>query len=377
MQDPVFAGFLQQMNDPAASANLENLKQSTEQLKQASEQVAGGIRMLSDATADIPALKQGITDLQNGLIAAQSGVSQLKNGADNLNGGLDQLYGASIQLADAGKQLSDGAAKVDNGAEQLKGGADKLNGGASAAAVQVNEKISDAKKELTKLNGLEGFAGEPVVIESTTTNPVPNYGTAFAPYFLCLSLWVGALIIFFGIYLDADNKFKVLSRNSDRKMLRSFIYLGIGLAQAVVLGIILRYGLRLQINNEPVYYLACGLISMVFISIVQFLLVHLKDIGKFLAIALLILQLTSCGGTFPMETVPKFFNMLYPFMPMTYAVGLLKEAISGSIGGTAIHDALILAAILFIFMAATLGLSVARHKKEIKTQFKDELVRNM
>lgn len=102
---------------------------------------------------------------------------------------------------------------------------------------------------------------------------------------------------------------------------------------------------------------------MVFIAIIQFFVVYLKDLGKFLSIALLILQLTSCGGTFPMETVPQFFNVLYPFMPMTYAVGLLKEVISGLNSSIALYNAGILLAILIVFMGATLLLSKIKHDK--------------
>jgi putative membrane protein len=95
---------------------------------------------------------------------------------------------------------------------------------------------------------------------------------------------------------------------------------------------------------------------------VQFCIVHLGNLGKFLAIALLILQLTSCGGTFPMETVPKFFNALYPFMPMTYAVSVFKETISGDINSGYWQNTMILVIILVVFVAATDILS--KFKKE-------------
>ena len=127
----------------------------------------------------------------------------------------------------------------------------------------------------------------------------------------------------------------------------------IGLMQAVLLALVLQFGLGLQINHPLAFYLACCLVSMVFIAIVQFLIVFLKDIGKFLAIALLILQLTSCGGTFPMETVPKFFNLLYPFMPMTYSVGLFKDTISGTGAMGLDKNSLVLMGILVVIMLFT------------------------
>jgi putative membrane protein len=94
-------------------------------------------------------------------------------------------------------------------------------------------------------------------------------------------------------------------------------------------------------------------------------MVYLKDVGKFLTILLLILQLTSCGGTFPMETVPNFFNVLYPYMPMTYSVGLFKEVISGTIGTQARNNTIVLLIILVVFMVLTSLFARSKNKREV------------
>ena len=92
----------------------------------------------------------------------------------------------------------------------------------------------------------------------------------------------------------------------------------------------------------------------------RFLLVQLRDVGKFLAILLLILQLTFCGGTFPMELVPDFFNVLNPFMPMTYSVNALKEVISGNDYGYLTQNIVVLAAIALAFLVLNLVSSKIR-----------------
>jgi len=148
----------------------------------------------------------------------------------------------------------------------------------------------------------------------------------------------------------------------------NFIYLLIGFSQAVVLGIVLLLGLGLKVDNLPLYFLSCCLVSMVFISIIQFLMVFLKDLGKFLCMLLLILQLTSCGGTFPMETVPKLFNQLYNFMPMTYSVGLFKQSISGVSASDLLINTGVLFGILVVFMTLTLIFSNVKTKEKDKIQ---------
>jgi putative membrane protein len=217
---------------------------------------------------------------------------------------------------------------------------------------------------LKTTNGLADYASAPVRVAASPINPVPNYGTAFTPYFVSLSLYVGALIMFVGIYLDNDEKIKLLSRNSEHRYKRVAIFSLIGVAQAVALAVLVQFGLGLKIAHPAAFYLSCILASAVFIAIVEFFFLCLKDAGKFLSMLLLILQLTSCGGTFPMETVPKFFNVLYPFMPMTYSVKLFKETISGSLGSASASDALVLACFGIGFIALTIVFTRGKKVKE-------------
>lgn len=377
MQDPTFVGFLKQLGDPKSAEGLKMLKASTETLTSASEKITNATKQLSDATTDLPKLKTGITTLKTGLLSAQSGADKLYSGATELNGGLVKLNSASILLDNASGKLFEGAKKINSGVEKLDDGAVKLDSGVSTALDKISDKLGNAQTDLTKLNGLDNYANAPVETVNTPIDAVPNYGTAFAPYFLCLSLWVGALIIFFAIYLDSDNKFKILSRNSEYKVKRCLSYFAIGLAQAFILGFVLKHFLGLGVNHVGLYYFACCLISIVFISIVQFFMVYLKDLGKFLSIALLILQLTSCGGTFPMETVPKFFNILYPFMPMTYAVGLLKQAISGSESQVITKNSVVLLVIFLVFAALTIGLAFVKKYNRKKVEVQQKIVFNV
>lgn len=333
--DPVFTAFLTQLGSPDNKANLKALTDGTALLNSSSAQIKAGIDILSKGTGSIPQLKAGITQIKTGLETAKKGSTALSSGAVSLN---------------------DGMAKLNAGSSDLKAGT-------SDALSSVNGEIVTGKGELKSLDGLDTFATDHIKFEQQTINPVPNYGTAFAPYFLSLSLWVGALIIFVAIYMDADSKFKILSRASDRKILRSFCYLIIGIIQALVLGTVLIFSLGLDVKNTLLFFGVCCLISLVSISIVQFLMVFVGDFGKFLSLLLLILQLTSCGGTFPMQVVPKFFNILYPFMPMTYGVSLLKDSISGVSNSDTIFSASILFGLFIVFMTLTIIFSRIRRKK--------------
>lgn len=358
MKDPVFVSFMTKMADPANAQSIQALKDANTKLKQASNQIAEGASELASGTKSLPELKKSLKKLSTGLKAAKDGSAELAKGSETLESGIATINDATTQFGDAATEISSGAATLNTGATELKDGI-------ATAKEGIDTSITDTNKQLETLDGIAEFAEAPVTIEQRNITSVPNYGTAFAPYFLSLSMWVGAIIIFVGIYLDAENKFKILSRDSEHKAARSFIYLIIGFAQAIVLAIVLQVGLGLKVANVPLYYASCCLVSMVSIAIVQFLMVQLKDLGKFLSIVILIFQLTSCGGTFPMETVPKIFNVLYPFMPMTYAVGLFKQAIIGVDSKEVVYNGGILCIILIVFMALTIFMSRVKSKTRI------------
>lgn len=404
--DPTITKIVATLTNEKNLAGLTALKNGSTALNQGASSLTNGITRLSDGAQNLTQLKAGITQLKEGLTTAKQGSAALSKGATSLSTGLTTLYSAGNEFSKATTQLTQGASALNqglstlstgvntltSGAKALSQGADKLNTGASAlgdgitsfaggataldegatklkdgistAKDGVTTSIADANEQLKSLDGLDTFAANPVTVESSAYAPVPNYGTAFAPYFMSLSLWVGGLMIFFGIYFDPECRFKLLSRRSDKVIKRTFAYLLIGLLQAIFLCIVLIVFLGLKVENVPLYFASSCLVSMVFIAIIQLLLLFFSNIGKFLAIALLILQLTSCGGTFPMETVPKLFNHLFPFMPMTYSVGIFKEAISGT-GDTSLilYHGGILLGILLIVIAITIVFSLLRKKK--------------
>jgi len=359
MADPIFMSFISKISDPANAQNIKALQEGSTKLKAASLQIKNGSQQLSTGSQSLPQLKSALATLSNGVTKAKEGSEALAKGTAALNGGMKDVNSATTKVKKATDHIVKGAADLNSGMKDLSEGITTAKDG-------VDTSITDSNKQIDKLDGLSSYAENPVKVEKSDITSIKNYGTAFAPYFMSLSLWVGALILFVGIYLDTEGKFKILSRNSGHKVARSFLFLIIGFAQAIALALVIHYGLGLKVDNGWLYYGSLCLVSMVFISIVQFLMVHLKDVGKLLSIVLLILQLTSCGGTFPMETVPKLFNKLFPFMPMTYSVALFKESITSPDTKAVIFNGLVLTGILIVFMSLTIILSVVKSRRSAK-----------
>ncbi len=340
----------------AGSGQLQSQFENGGAFKTGVSQLAGGTAILAKSTDSLGQLSDGINQLSSALSALKDGSSKALSGSQQLASGLASAKSGSEVLLSGSNKLAQANSEINDGAQ-------KLSSGTKTAKNSVSTSINDANSELKSTDGLDTYAENPVKIKEDSLNPIPNYGTAFAPYFMSLSLWVGAILMFFGIYLDADERIKVLSRHSNKKVVRVCAFALIGVAQAIALGMIVQLGLGFSVDNVPAYYASCILISLVFISIVEFLIVNLKDLGKFLSIAFLVLQLTSCGGTFPMETVPKFFNVLYPYMPMTYSVNLLKELSSSYNSAAAWHNIFVLIGICVVFTSLTLLFSISRKAK--------------
>jgi putative membrane protein len=310
--DPNFSALITRLSSSDNAQALEQLRQGTRDLNVAAKKLAAGSTALADGAKSIPQLLDGIDQLQSGANALKSGSAELYSGTQTLSGAL---------------------AAADNTTSE------------------------------DGFSPLAEFAAQPLTVTPDAINPVANYGTGFAPYFMSLSLWMGALVMFLGIFLETEGRFKVLARKTKSNTLRTLGFLGIGLVESTLLGIVMLIQ-GLVVEHLLMYFAFCWLFSLLCVAIMQFLIVQFKDVGKFLAIVLLILQLTSSGGMFPMELVPKLFNKLYYFMPMAYSVSLLKEAISGDMSSPVLlRNVMVLLIALVVFLVLNALMSARGGKK--------------
>ena len=261
------------------------------------------------------------------LSEVQSGVKTLKNGTDKLVSGANTLKNGTGKLSSSSKEVLSGINTVSTGTTTLYNGTSTLNSGVKSAQQQVVEKLSASKNELKKLDGLDTFAAKPVSIKEKDVNKVTDYGTAFAPLFISIALWVGSLMLFIILFYDVKDRFPSFSRNQENKLKRTFSYLGLASLQGIVFGALLLIGLDFNITNYFLYFATIILIACTFESIMEFLIINFGDIGKFFGLIILVLQLAAAGGTFPIQTVSKGFQKLFNFLPMKYTIDLIKESL--------------------------------------------------
>ncbi|MEH7011298.1 YhgE/Pip domain-containing protein [Neobacillus niacini] len=303
-----FSQFKTQVNGQllGATAGLESqLKKQTDPVF---DQLIGGI---GEINANQVKLQQGIHQLYTGSTALNAGANQLTTGMGELSAGAGKITEGTDKLAEGSAELKAGSEKLQDGTSELN---EKLSAGAEAAnSVQADDDTFD-------------MMGEPVKVDKNEINTVPNYGTGFAPYFISLGLFVGALIIsiVFGLREPA-----VKPASATQWFLGKLgVITIIGVFQALLVDFVLLVGLGIEVQSLPLFIVTTILTSMVFVTLIQMLVTTLADVGRFIAILILIMQLTTSAGTFPLALIPEALQPFNAFFPMTYSVQAFKAVIS-------------------------------------------------
>lgn len=191
------------------------------------------------------------------------------------------------------------------------------------------------------------FLASPIKVESKSIFPVPNYGSGMNPFFTTLSLWVGGLLLV-SLLTTSTYKFEGEKENEIKPLEEYFgkylTFITIGIFQGIIttIGDILILDVYLV---HPVLFILYGvIISIVFVTIIYTLVSIAGDLGKSIAVILLVLQVAGSGGTFPIEVLPKFFQRIYPFLPFKYGIGAMREVTAG------IEKSLLIRNSVFLFM---------------------------
>jgi putative membrane protein len=299
---------------------------------------------LDDAVSKINKLNEGAGKvasgakaLHSGLGTAKTGASDLDKGVGDLKTGAETLNGGMYKLVDGSGQLSDG---LHDGAEQIP---------------DYDEQDRDQRT---------GVMADPVRLASQDLHKAPNYGTGFAPYFIPLSLWVGAMVAYM-LITPMNRRALAAGAAAWRIALAGWLpVVAIGVLQVVALMSVLHWAIGLQMTRAAGTVGFLFLVTACFAAIVQWLNARFGAAGRILVLALLMLQLTSAGGTYPVQTSPGFFNAIHPFLPMSYVVEALRRLITGG-GLTPVWHACV---VLLAFTAGALALTaVSARRRQVWT----------
>ena len=295
---------------------------------------------VSDARADVsgqlPTISTALDDFSRASTSMRSSLDTLRSQRNQVSTLLDQL---DTLLADAKTATSNSATNVGN----IKTDLDTVT--TDLSAVSSSNTLRDLADSLgTNAESIASFMASPTSIETEAVFPVAAYGSAMAPLFTNLALWIGAFALVILIKLDVDEEGVGPVSSSAKYMGRWMLLACFGVIQALVVSI----GdliIGVQTVSRLAFVATSIVISLVFVSIIYMLATCFQHIGKGLCVIIVVLQIPGAAGLYPIEMMPSFFRVLYPLFPFTYGINALRETVGGfyrhdfvnALGGLGVH----------------------------------------
>ena len=288
-------------------------------------QIASGASSLASGASS---LAEGTENLKSGTESLKSGTATLKDGTSTLAEKEQSAVEGQQKVADGASNLKDGASQLTEGTEKLASGTDQLNSGASElkdGTSSLQSGLASGTKQVPNLS-----ESEQAKVADTMSNPVTlshdslasgrNYGEGMGPFFMCLALWIGGLMLVQTLRV-MNNRALASHAPSVRVMLGSWMPFGlVGIAQATLMFVVIKFGLGFEMAHPWLAWLFLCFVALIFTGFSHGLTVFLGAPGKLVALVVLILQLVTGGGTMPYETLPESIRWMHDFFPMGYAV---------------------------------------------------------
>lgn len=199
-----------------------------------------------------------------------------------------------------------------------------------ARSVQEDERVEALVDTLTGDPDMYGeFFSEPVEIESVAVYPIENYGSAVAPFYTVLSVWVGVIIMAAIIKVKVTKSKYPDATPTQLFFGRSLFFIAMGQVQTLITVLGDLFILKIQCVHPFLFWVVGALTSLTFTLLIYALVYSFGDVGKAIAVVVLVLQIAGSSGTYPIELLPEFFQKVYIFFPFPYAINAMRECVCG------------------------------------------------
>ncbi|EJR27640.1 MULTISPECIES: YhgE/Pip domain-containing protein [Bacillus cereus group] len=270
------------------------------------------------------------------------------------------LEDSSKGLVDGKKKLVDIKAEMPATEKKIKELADKIRDFESEE--DLKDIIRLLKNDVEKQSD---YFANPVNLKENKLFAMPNYGSAMSPFYTVLALWVGALLMVSLLTVEVHEE-GANYKSHEIYFGRLLTFLTIGLSQAFIVSMGDIFLLGTYVVDKFWFVLFSLFIGGVFVCIVYSLVSIFGNVGKSMAIILLVLQVAGSGGTFPIQMTPAFFQAIYPFLPFTYAISAIRETVGGMLWDIVTRDLLVLSAFVVVMIIAALLLKTPINKSSEK-----------
>lgn len=320
------------------------------------ELVASVDRTIADVQTTKANTESGRSRLQGLVADAQAAMESVRSSyEDRLSGSLDDLANriddAAVKATEISDSLRAESDKISSAITEADGDLGELEESLDAASTKLAEvttKLTGLRDKLSQalssgdmdlvrtiMGGdaaaLVSFVSSPVELDREAFFPVENNGSAMTPFYTTMALWVGGtlmgLIFYVGISKQAEEETGSAPRHAYLGRLAFFLLVGACQATILLLGDL--FFLGVQCENPLLFLLTGWLASTVFINIIYSLATSFGDVGKAIAVFIMVLQVAGSGGTFPVQMLPPVFQAAYPFLPFVHSENAFRAAMFG------------------------------------------------
>ncbi len=310
------------------------------ELKEAGSQITSAVKEFNDtARSGIENGMAYFADAADSLSEAGNELTSVFPYLDiTITGGRDALSSAGDALDGTVSLLSDLNTTIGGTIEnlqELKEDVHEIQSSVNVKTILENALGIDFDDYAGNTKEVASFLSSPVLIDTQTLYPIENYGSSMTPFYTILAIWVGCLLLvsIFKVNVKENGDLRLRQfRHYHLYLGRYMLFLTFSVIQALIMCLGDLYLLGIQCPAPGRFILAGILAAVTFSNIVYTLTISLGDVGKAVAIVLLIIQVAGAGGTFPVELTPSFFNELNPFMPFTHGINAMRECIGGFYG---------------------------------------------
>lgn len=348
----------------AVAQGAVTLRDGITKLDSGATTLADGSAKLADGTGKVA---DGASTLNNGASQLAEGTGELKNGTGNLHNGAQQLADGEKEAVDGQNKLHDGATTLQDGSSQLADGTGKLNSSTGQIADgtgqlkdgtgQLSTGLQNGTRQIPNLNeeqqkDVASVMSSPVDLEHSSLANGRNYGEGMGPFFMCLALWIGGLMLVQTLR-PLNNRALASKAPTARIILGSWLPFGlIGIAQAVLMFAAVKFGLGFQMAHPWLAFLFLCFVATIFTLFIHGVVVFFGSPGKLIALIIMILQLITAGGTMPYETLPHAMRWMHDFFPMGYAVTGMRRLSYG------INESSLMPIMMYLLLWGAAGLAL-------------------
>ena len=310
------------------------------------------------STTSIPEFNGSIDSFGDATYTLNATLSATKPALQQIKGTLNQLDHVLSQAQDATLRTEDSLSTTAKTLDTLSSDMDVIK----------NSQLMGQLQEVVNLNpkDIASFMSSPVKIEDDIVYPVANYGSSVTPFYTNLALWVGGIVLIAIYKLEVDHENIGSFAPWQGYFGRWLLMMLLAILQATIccVGDLL---LKIQCVSPAAFILAGIVEAIVYATLIYSLSIAFKHIGKALCVLLVILQIPGAAGLYPIEMMPGFFQAIHPWLPFTYGIAAMREAIGGFYGNFYLEN--LVKVSLFIVPAFVVGVVLRRHLLNINYLF--------